>query len=96
MFFLNMSSRILNKSDACIFFKPFLFAWIFFLFFPTLPITFLIVRPLIRVNVAVKRKRMRKSTKMAGGISAKIIGVYEKSVHLPRLFPCVWQIVFNS
>ena len=34
-FFLNMSSRILNKSDA--FFKPFLFAWIFFCFFPHPP-----------------------------------------------------------
>jgi hypothetical protein len=32
-----MSSCILNKSDACIFFKSFLFAWIFFLFFPHPP-----------------------------------------------------------
>jgi hypothetical protein len=40
VFFKNMSSCILNKSDACIFFQTFLFAWIFFLFFPHPPYHF--------------------------------------------------------
>ena len=54
VFFKNMSSRILNKSDACIFFKPFCLHGFFPCFFPTLPITFLMVHPLAPVNQADK------------------------------------------